>query len=366
MRKIAILMSFVLMLSLVSCSKKNAGANDVDTTTTTAEKVETTTKEVTTTKPEVTTTTQRDLTGLVKSNLTGLYIDKNLEDVRPFAVMINNHRKAMPQSGIEDADIIYEALAEGGISRLVAVFKDFNNKKIGPVRSARHYFIQFAFDHDALYVHYGQSPQAGRAFKDWNVANLNGLSYLDNIMCYQDPKRRRPHATFTSYEGLNKGLKSKGYRNKIKENFADKLEFNEEYVKLEGSTANKVSLDFSSYQKPWFEYDEKENKYARFQFKGKQIDAMTGNQLMADNIIIQFVKVWNIKGDKAGRLDMKLVGSGKGYYVNGGKYVPITWEKKSLKEPTKYFLESGKPLKLNAGKTWIEVYPAGRNKVTFE
>ncbi len=366
MKKFALLMTLILVFSLASCNKEEAKKPSETTTTSTteAEKTSTTTTTVTTTT--VATTTERDLTGLAKNDLSGLYIDEEKIADRPFAVMINNHRKAMPQSGIEDADIIYESLAEGGISRLVAIFKDFDSKKIGPVRSARHYFIEFAFDHDALYVHYGQSPQAGAAFRDWDVAHLNGLSYLDTIMCFQDPKRRRPHSTFTSYKGLKAGLKSKKYRDKVEENFPSKLEFNDEFVEIEGSQAKKVNLDFSRYQKAWFEYDEKAKQYARFQFKDKQIDAVSGNQLMTDNIIIQLVDMWNIKGDKEGRIDMKLIGSGKGYYVAGGEYIPIKWEKKAHRKPTKYFLEDGKPLKINPGKTWIEVYPSNRNKITFE
>ncbi len=370
MKKITILLTLILMLVLVSCGNKEAkkptetSAKVSTTTTTSNEKITTTTTEIPTTTVPV--TTERDLTGLAKNDLSGLYIDEDKIEDRPFAVMINNHRKAIPQSGIEDADIIYESLAEGGISRLVAIFKDFDSKKIGPVRSARHYFIDFAFDHDALYVHYGQSPQAGAAFRDLNVAHLNGLSYLDTIMCFQDPKRRRPHSTFTSYKGLKAGLKSKKYRDKIKDGFTSKLEFNDDYVQISGSKADKVRLDFSSYQKAWFEYNEESKQYARFQFKDKQIDAVSGNQLMADNIIIQLVDMWNIRGDKEGRIDMKLVGSGKGYYVAGGKYIPIKWEKKSHYEPTKYFLEDGEPLKINSGKTWIEVYPSNRNKITFE
>ncbi len=363
MKKNLLIMTLVLALSLTSCAKQEANkpseTTTLSTTTTTEEKTTTTT----TTVP---TTTKRDLTGLAINNLSGLYIDEEKIDDRPFAVMINNHRKAIPQSGLEDADIIYETLAEGGISRLVAIYRDFDSKKIGPVRSARHYFIEFAFDHDALYVHYGQSPQAGAAFRDWNVAHLNGLSYLDTIMCFQDPKRRRPHSTFTSHKGLEAGLKSKKYRDKVKEDFPSKLDFNEEYVQVEGNKAEKVNLDFSRYQKAWFEYDEKTKQYARFQFKDKQIDAVSGNQLMTDNIIIQLVNMWNIKGDKEGRLDMKLIGSGKGYYVAGGEYIPIKWEKKGHRKPTKYFLEDGKPLKINPGKTWIEVYPSNRNKITFE
>ncbi len=361
MKKLTILF-FCLSLLLVSCNKVEEKTEETTTTSTTATKTTSTTKKTT-----VQTTTEKDLEGLEANELTGLYIKEDVKELRPFAVMINNHQDAMPQSGIEEADVIYETLAEGGITRLVAVFKDFEGEKIGPVRSARHYFLNFSFDHDAIYVHYGKSPQASIAFVELNSPNLDGLSYLDNIMCYQDPERVRPHSTFTSYKGLNAGLETQGYRTTMRKDFPNKLDFSEDEVLLKGKPANKVTLDFSYYQIASFVYDKDSKKYKRFQFDGmKQIDAVTGKQLETDNIIIQLANMWNIPGDTEGRLDMELVGSGTGYYVYGGKHIPIKWEKTDIYEPTKYYLTNGEKLELNKGKTWIEVYPTGREMITFE
>ncbi len=357
----------LLALLCVSLIITSCGKNEENSTKQTTEPSTATT--TTTKAPSKTTvkTTKKDLSNLEKSELTGLYIDKDIKPLRPFAVMINNHYDALPQSGIEEADVIYETLAEGGITRLVAVFKDFEGEKIGPVRSARHYFLNFSFDHDAIYVHYGKSPQASVAFVELNSPNLDGLSYLDTIMCYQDPERVRPHATFTSYKGLNDGLEAQGYRKTMTEDFPHKLKFSEDEVVLKGKTANKLSLDFSYYQLASFVYDKKIKKYKRFQFDGMEhIDAISGKQLETDNIIIQLVNMWNIPGDTEGRLDMELVGSGSGYYLYGGKYIPIKWEKTDIYTPTQYYLEDGKELEINTGKTWIEVYPAGRDLISFE
>ncbi len=359
MKKLTILF-FCISLLLVSCNKTEEKQEETTTSTT----VQTTS---TTKKTTVQTTTKKDLTGLKENELTGLYIKEEVKELRPFAVMINNHQDAMPQSGLEEADVIYETLAEGGITRLVAVFKDFEGEKIGPVRSARHYFLNFSFDHDAIYVHYGKSPQASIAFVELNSPNLDGLSYLDLIMCYQDPERVRPHSTFTSYKGLNAGLDAQGYRKTMKEDFPSKLDFSDDDIALKGKKAEKVTLDFSYYQIASFVYDKTSKKYKRFQFDGaKHIDAVTGKQLETDNIIIQFANMWNIAGDTEGRLDMELVGAGTGYYIYGGKYIPIKWEKTDIYEPTKYYLEDGKKLEINKGKTWIEVYPTGRDMITFE
>jgi len=180
-----------------------------------------TTEPATTTVPEETTTEAEevDLTGLAINPLTGLYIPEEIAVRRPIGIMINNHRVALPQSGLAQADVIYETLVEGGIARLFAVYKDFNAEKIGPVRSARHYYLDFAFDFDALYVHYGQSPQAIAAIRDLNPPNMNGMSYLDTIMCFQDSSRKRPHSTYTSYEGLMKAWKAQKYREDYNEDF---------------------------------------------------------------------------------------------------------------------------------------------------
>lgn len=309
-----------------------------------------------------------DLSKMGLNPLTGLYIDKELIEKRPFGIMINNHKKAMPQSGLEQADVIYEALVEGGICRLFALYKDFDAEKIGPVRSARHYFLDFAFDFDSLYVHYGQSPQAKAAFSNWNAPNLNGLSGLDSIMCFQDPSRRRPHSTYTSYEGLQKGLDYKGYRTEKREDLVNKFIFSEEPIFLEeGDVAEKVILDYSYYQYAWFEYDDETELYNRFQFGAAHIDVETNNQLAFDNVIIQLVNVWNIKGDTAGRLDMNLISTGKGYYITKGKVIPINWSKDSHYSTTKYTLEDGSALEMNTGKTWISIFPNYRkNKLIIE
>ncbi len=308
--------------------------------------------------------------GEAVSSLTGLWIDEEKVSVRPFAVMINNLKEAMPQSGIADADIIYEAQVEGAINRLMAVYQSFDETatKIGPVRSARHYYLDMSFDFDSIYVHYGKSPQAKDAFSTLNAAHLDGLSYLDAVMFYQDPKRVRPHSTYTSYDGLFAGLERVGYRQEINPEKSDKLIFAEENTTLaSGASALKVNLSYSWYSKPWFEYDEESGKYLRFQYGNKQIDIETGEQLAFANIIVQFTDTWNIRGDTAGRLDMDLVSSGEGYYISAGKYIPITWEKTSHESPTHYYNESGDKLVLNPGKTWISIFPLdGQSNVTIE
>ena len=228
--------------------------------------------------------------------------------------------------------------------------------------------MDFAFDFDAIYVHYGKSPQALQAFSDLNAPNMDGLSGLDLIMCFQDPNRNRPHSTYTSFDGLMDGLDYQGYRQEINEELDAKFNFAEEEINLtSGENATLVELPFSYYHSPWFEYDKDIKMYKRFQYDEKHIDIETGEQLEFKNIIVQIADMWVIPGDSEGRLDMSLVSSGKGYYITNGKYIPITWEKESHYEPTHYYLDNGEELVMNPGKTWISVFPEYQtSEIIFE
>ena len=308
--------------------------------------------------------------GEVINTLTGLYISEEAANRRPIGIMINNLKAAMPQSGIAQADIVYETLVEGGITRLYAIFRDFDAEKIGPVRSARHYYLDFAFDHDAIYVHYGKSTYAYKKFTELNSPHLEGLSGLDTIMCFQDPTRVRPHSTYTNYEKLMKTWKQVGYRETIDEDFQQKFKFPDEgnEIALDSDIeANYIELPYSHYeQKPWFEYNKDDKLYYRFQFSDKHIDRETKEQLKYKNIIIQFASIWTIKNDKYGCMNMSLIDSGDGYYITNGKATKITWEKTSHYQPTRYYDESGEELKINRGKTWVSVFPKNRkDKITF-
>lgn len=317
---------------------------------------------------EITTETPDNHENEAINPLTGLYISKEAALRRPIGIMINNLKAAQPQSGLAQADVIYETLVEGSICRLFAVFQDFDAEKIGPIRSARHYFLDFAFDFDAIYVHYGQSPQAIAAIKKLDPPSLNGLSGLDTIMTYQDPKRVRPHSTYTSFKRLMDTLEYVGYRKEANADFEHKLKFSpEEYTPNSSVQAPKVSLLFSYYSQPWFEYNATDSLYYRYQYNAPQMDVEVNEHLKCKNIIIQITDLWVIPGDSEGRLDMSLISDGTGYYITNNRVVPITWEKTSHESPTRYYLEDGTELLLNPGKTWIEVFPSNRtNYITFE
>lgn len=297
------------------------------------------------------------------NELNGLAIDESLVNRRPMAVTISNIQDALPQYGISQAEVLVETLAEGGIPRLVAVFKDFDSEKIGPIRSGRHYLLFIANDFGAIYVHYGESPQAKAAFTDYNAAHMDGMKSLQH---YQAEDRVRPHASFTTDEMLYDSADNYGYRTTVDESADPKFLFSDEQVILDGSNANYIRLPFSWY-KPYFEYNEATKLYERFQYGEPHMDAEVDVQLTFTNIIIQNTDMWLIPGDSYDRIDMSLFTTGTGYYLTGGQYVPITWQRDGYDDATRYFYEDGTEVALNRGKTYIAVFPSyNADTIIFE
>lgn len=302
-----------------------------------------------------------DLTGKAINSLTGLYIEEKEAERRPIAVMINNAPKALPQSGIAHADIIYEALAEGGITRMVAIFRELENtEKIGPVRSARDYFTYFALDNDAVYVHHGGSDGGYIAIKNRNIDNINGM-YDDSAFWRDQERYRKPgmmeHSSYTNGEKILDFCEAKGYHMDMQK--VPMFQFWQQDTDLSGDmAAEKVFLDYSYDQKSEFRYNAEKKVYERWQNETPQIDDQTGETVETKNILVQIAKTRTI--DNVGRLDIDLVGTGTGYFITNGKAEEINWSKTSYSEPTQWYDKNGNLLKLNQGKTWICVLPTDR------
>ncbi len=299
--------------------------------------------------------------GMARSKLTNEWIPEEKTTTRPYAIMFNNIQAAFPQSGTSQAGILYECLVEGGITRLMGVFDNFDSDRIGSVRSARHYYVSIADEYDAIYVHYGQSKYTQAVLDKLDVDNLSGLTSIGSTVFYRDKNIKAPHNAFASYEGIIKGTKKLKYRTEYRENMTSHYKFFKEDTELSnGSAANKVTIPFSKKFSPVFEYDATEKVYKRFQFDKSHIDANTKKQLAFKNLIIQFVEESTM--DEKGRQDMNLSNAkGEGYYFTDGKYIKITWVKNESKESMTYYDESGNELTVNTGKTYIGLFPA-KNK----
>ena len=279
---------------------------------------------------------------------------------RPIAVSINNNHAAWPHAGLQDAYLGYELIAEGGITRLVALFKDQNTDKIGSVRSARHYFLDYVMENDAIFVHYGQSPQAKSDLASLGINNVNGMYDAKGFFRDKTLKRAWEHTAFTSMSRINEVVKSKKYRITTETQLLKYSPIKVDHSKDETlKTANKVTIKYSNYQTTSYEYDKENMNYKMFMGGQAHTDLVTKKQYTVKNIITYQVKNTSL-GDKKGRQDLDNVGSGEGYYISNGEAIKIKWSKASRDEKTKYTLMDGTELVVNDGNTWIHIQPKGQ------
>lgn len=300
--------------------------------------------------------------GCVISELSGEWIDESLENQRPLCIMINNIVDAMPQSGISQADITYEMLVEGGITRYMCVFKDYSNiPKLGPVRSARHYYVQVANMLDGIYAHVGYSVFAGEELENTGTNNLDGMT--DGVTYYRDNSRVAPHNCYTNSEKLAEGIANKGYRTEYEGSHKKMFAFNYEDTPIgNGQAANKVTTAYNDSSTRWYEYNADEKMYYRYQYGVEQIDDQTNEQLRYKNLIVMFVQYTDLV---EGLQDIDWDKTGTGYYISDGEYEAITWRKDD--GVLKYYTADGKQLKMNPGNTFITVFDETKqDKIIFE
>lgn len=279
---------------------------------------------------------------------------------RPVAVMINNNHQAWPHAGLADAYISYEIIAEGGITRIMAIFKDKDTSKIGSVRSARPYFLDYALENDAIYVHFGWSEDARSDIKSLGVNNINGLT--DDGAFWRDTslKKAREHTAFTSMERINKYASQKGYQRDTNKDLL--LKYSVDEINLsdreDSIKADKVFIKYSYYTNTSYEYDSENKVYKRFMSGTSHVDAITGKQYTYKNIIITPIR--NRSYDSYGRQKLDNIGSGNGYFITDGYAIPITWSKESRSSQTVYKNMSGEEISVNDGNTFIQITPAGQ------
>lgn len=277
--------------------------------------------------------------------------NSNQNIIRPIAYVINNIPEAMPQSGLYGADYVYEVLAEGGITRLIAIYIKSIPERIGPIRSARHNFLDISMEYDAVFAHFGGSPRAFSDITALGIPNLNGIQ-LDGKMYFRDNKRKAPHNAYTNTSKTLEYIKKLSYDKQVIDRH---FLFNKEDINLGNNNALSVHIPYSYSHYIDYIYDNSTKLYNR-NYRGKpNIDEAIGKNLTAKNIIIQFAK--NTKIDDENRQEIYLIGSGKGYYVTNGSYINITWVKQKRDQKTIFYNENNQEIKLNQGQTWIQVVP---------
>lgn len=283
---------------------------------------------------------------------------------RPYAVMINNLGAARPyHTGLQNAYLVYEIVVEGGITRYMALFKDNLPEVVGSVRSARHYYLDYAMENDAYYVHWGWSPQAQSDISTLKINNLNGLSSGKPYFFRQSLPVSSEHTGFVNLSEMSKLAKSKGYRDET--NKALLLNYSATNIDLSGKDgvkeATKIDLKYSNGFTTNYTYDSNANVYKQSVNNKEHKDYGTGEQYTVKNIITYKVGNKTISGDNKGRQDLDNIGTGEGYYITGGVAIPITWEKTSRSAQTVYKYKDGTEITVNDGNTWIHIVPTGGN-----
>lgn len=279
---------------------------------------------------------------------------------RPFAVMINNHPKARPQTGLNEADIVYEVLAEGYITRFLAIYQSEFPKVLGPIRSARDYYINLSKGYDSIYVAYGGSPEALKMLDDGVTDFINGIKLINGKQSFEDDHfyfrskiRKAPHNVYITSGNLVKGAKAHQY--KINQEVKPIPFLTKEQIEvIQGEAATEFRITYSDtyHSSVRYLYNEAKEKYLRFNGEKQTVDFETEQPLMLDNILI--IETPHKVIDNAGRRNINLQKGGKGYLMQKGVYQEIEW--KNIDGRILPFKE-GQAVPFVPGKTWINIVP---------
>lgn len=298
---------------------------------------------------------QVDVEPVIKEEETLKIMDPNSK-TRPIGIMINNHPAARPyHAGLQDSYLIYEVIVEGGFTRFLALFKDQDTSKIGSVRSARHYFLDYALENDAIYVHFGGSE---RALTEVGTLNMSNINFITSPGSFRDKTMNTAfeHTAFTKMEDLNKVIKNRGFRT---ESEVKLLNYSIDEVELKDSfDANKINFEYSSVVKNEYNYNSNKKVYERKVNNVDHKDFITKEIYTFKNIIIY--KSENFRMDSYGRQDLKNIGKTEGYFITNGKAVKIDIEKKTRKGQTTYKYKDGSDVVLNDGNTFIQIIPISK------
>lgn len=308
---------------------------------------------------------------------------------RPIAVMIDNHSGAWPQANLNKAYLVYEIVVEGGETRLMALFKGQDLEKIGPVRSSRHYFLDYALENDAIYVHHGWSPQAQSDISTLGVDNINGITESASDF-WRVTDKSAPHNLFTSTASILKIAQRKGYETTstkesvlnyvayefdltekykakvVEENEAEETNVDNTTNKTTVINATSVTIPHSTLQTVKYEYNEETKAYTRYARGKLQSDYITGEPVTTKNIIITMCDNYTLQDtENKGRQGLKNVGTFDGYYITNGKAIKIKCIKSARDAQTVYKDLEGKEIDVNDGNTFINICPTDA-KVVIE
>ena len=308
--------------------------------------------------------------GMVRSRLTNEWVDEEVAKTRPIAVMVPNSKTAS-QYGLSDASILYECNVEGSMTRLMAVWEDWSNlDKIGNIRSCRDYYLYWAFEWDAIYIHYGGPFYIDELIARDDTQNINCIDY--GKASFRDNAKNSTDNAFTDTASIKSAIEHYGYPTEYREGYADETHYqfatNAEPNTLEqysdAITATKIDMSPAyPVTNCYFIYNEETGLYERFQHlsgdsDGPHVDLANNKQLAFKNVLIQ--NTYFEVRDQKGYLAFQCHDTTRdGWFFTNGKGIHVTWEKTSDYGATRYYDDAGNEIKLNTGKTMVCILEDG-------
>lgn len=311
----------------------------------------------------------------VKSVYTNEPVTATQASQRPIAVMMPTDKVAQPSYGIGNADVLYEIMEEGNISRQMAIIPNWQGlPQIGNLRSCRLYYISAAREWDPILVHFGGVCYMKGAIDAPDMNNLSG-TYEYGVggnapgsgYFYRTQNRKAPHNAYISADGIQKACASLGYQTSVRAGYYNSKHFTfaegvntlDQYG-AQAATANVIDLsNVFSYTKSSLQYDPASGLYLKSLHGKPQVDGLTGGQIAFANVIVQNT-TWAY-ADAKGYLAFQMIDNTQdGYYFTKGKAIHIRWAKGSDYEPTRYYDDNGNEIQLNTGKTYIAVAQSGK------
>ncbi len=307
---------------------------------------------------------------------TGLPVDPVLANQRPIAVMMPTDKTAQPSYGISRAEVLYEIMEEGNISRQMAIIQNWKDMpKIGNIRSCRLYYLYAAKEWDPILIHFGGVFNMHGVVDGEDMNNLSGTYEYGTGGAapgagkfYRTSDRKAPHNAYISAEGIISASKSLGYQLGLRNGYYNPRHFlftagiNDLSQYPEAKTANVIDLSqVFSYTKSALTYNAAEGVYYKTLHGVPQKDGMNGQQLTFTNVIVQNTK-WTYLSTTGSYLYFQMLDNTEdGYYFTKGKCIHVHWTKNSDYEVTRYFDDYGNEIQLNPGKTYIAIAQKGKN-----
>ena len=351
-KTLALIMALVLLLGCSACGKIKIHTDDLSEPRTAAQE------------------TQTPSDASFYNPFTGEAESFNLSVVRPYAVMINNISVAQPQIGVGKADWIYEIEAEGGITRMMALYTHLQDvPSVGSVRSMRPYFLSLAMSYDAVMIHAGGSDDAYSECEAYQWDHLDGVrdAAAYAAVFYRDPNRTAngvEHSVFLYGDRVSAYSDLVGIRRNHSEGYQTGIAFSDDSASLCTGNGIFAEVKLSESKSTSFYYHTDVGKYTAVQYGSDYLDGADGAPLAFSNLLVLMTQITDYH-DELGHIAVDVVGSGTGYFFTGGKSLPILWARDSVDAPFRYTTSDGTPLTFTPGKTYCAFVSADPNSVSF-